>query len=321
MEYLSSCFISRQDISYCLVGGQLTGENWSGSISFYNEQLPSVSNDNIDNALKKSHVMTIETPTYGCINNVCYSSKMTDLVILGSISGALLSFSLNQIKNKATENNLTKLYQHNSSIEAMDTLGDTTSIISGNDIGQIVIYDIESSTPLLQWCHTKQILDIASRNDNTFCSSSYGGETFFWDNRISKDPSIQLKTKLSHDDDPTVSNISFHQKNDHLVALSMLSNAFRVYDIRSPDKPIINEKGLISKPSFRIAFSPHQEDLIAIGSDDSSVKVFDISNSKIVYKYEKHLDKVRSISWNKEKNEFISGSWDRTVIKHTLDSN
>lgn len=318
MEFLSSCFLSHKNISYVLVGGQLTGENWSGSISFYNDQCPSPSNDNIDISLEKSHILTIDTPTYGCVNDVCYSSKMSDIVILGTISGSLLSISLDSINKKASENNLTKLYQHNSSIEAMDTLGDTANIISGNDLGQIVLYDLESSIPTFQWCHPKQIIDIASRNNNTFCSSSYDGETYFWDNRICKDPSIQLKTKLSHDEDPTVTNISFHHKNDNLVALSMLSGVFRVYDIRNPDKPVINEKSLISKPSFSMEFSPHQEDHIAIGSDDSSVIVFDISNSKVVYKYNNHLDKVRGITWNEKKNEFISASWDRTIIKHSL---
>lgn len=315
MQVLSSCFIDHPDVTWCLAGGHITGSTWSGGIQFYNEKLPSAKDAT---GVNVSQTYTWDSSEYGCINAVSWSPALNDSVVCGNLDGDLMTVSVSKIKGKAASNKcVDHLYKHNDSIESIDCFQNTPFIVSGNSLGQVALFDIKDTRTIHKWCHSKRILKVsASRaNDKLFASSSYDGTMYLWDSAVVKH-AIQLNSKISGRDS-TVGSISFHHKDENIVALGYINGIVRVYDLRNPDSFTSEIK--VATSSVNVAFSPHKTEQLVITSDDPSVFVVDINDSNAqIYSNSTHKDHIKSVAWNLRSDEFITTSWDGVILCHTI---
>ena len=54
--------------------------------------------------------------------------------------------------------------------------------------------------------------------------------------------------------------------------------------------------------------------MLASGSDDSTVNLWDIENESLLDTFYEHSNSVMSVSFNPNGGMLVSGSWDNTVI-------
>ena len=63
---------------------------------------------------------------------------------------------------------------------------------------------------------------------------------------------------------------------------------------------------------FSVAFSPDGKYALS-GSDDKTIKLWDISTGKEIRTFKGHTSTVRSVAFSPDGKYFLSGSWDKTI--------
>lgn len=69
-----------------------------------------------------------------------------------------------------------------------------------------------------------------------------------------------------------------------------------------------------SKGISAIAFSPNDSNILASGSDDLSIRMWDISTQKCLRVLKKHTFHVTTLQFNSKGNVLVSGSADETIV-------
>lgn len=79
-------------------------------------------------------------------------------------------------------------------------------------------------------------------------------------------------------------------------------------------KRVANDKAHVDSV-LALASNRAHRNLLASGSADKTVKLWDLNSQKCAKSYSHHTDKVCSLAWHpKESTVLLSGSWDRTVV-------
>lgn len=120
-------------------------------------------------------------------------------------------------------------------------------------------------------------------------------------------------------DEKTVESVSWHYTQDDIFASGGDDGRMKLWDLRvppaDPPKSLLVSGGAPSDTNA-VAFSPHSEYLIATGSGDHVVRIFDIRSFKEnVHEMISHSDDVLNVEWSPMKeNVLASSSADRRVF-------
>jgi len=105
--------------------------------------------------------------------------------------------------------------------------------------------------------------------------------------------------------------------SEHIFATGDEAGTVAIFDTRNTKEELLLNTE--RKRSVRaIEYSPKDSNLLALGSDDTTVSLLSTKENKLSYQSKDHNDFVRSIAFNEDGLSFLSGSWDRTVRKHDL---
>jgi len=149
-------------------------------------------------------------------------------------------------------------------------------------------------------------------------SGSDDGVVCVWDidasSNSSKNNEVSpIATFTGHDS--IVEDVSFHRVHDSMLGSVSDDRYYRIWDIRSKDKPVQKVKAHSAEING-IDFSPASDFLFVTASSDKTIKLWDIRNpDKELHVFTAHTDEVFSICWSPfHETIFASGSSDRRVM-------
>ena len=66
--------------------------------------------------------------------------------------------------------------------------------------------------------------------------------------------------------------------------------------------------------------NPDERFMLHLGSDDNTVKLFNVNDGAVVRSFLHHTDRVTCLALLSEGRRFVSGSWDGTarIVEHGL---
>lgn len=125
-----------------------------------------------------------------------------------------------------------------------------------------------------------------------------------------------MKTYTHHSS--IVNDVQYHPLHSSLIGTVSDDITLQIIDIREPDttRAAASSEGQHRDAINAIAFNPAAETVLATGSADKSIGLWDLRNLKTrLHALESHADSVTSLSWHPfEESVLASASYDRKII-------
>ena len=164
--------------------------------------------------------------------------------------------------------------------------------------------------PIVLEKHQEQITTIAfSQDSQKLASGSFDQTLLIWDD-LDTPNSLPTHTPLNIEDG-NVNAVAFSFDGQWLAS-GLANHQIQLWDLDSLDntpKILEGHGGEISA----LAFSPHNPNILASGSWDNTVRIWDLSNSKDPKILKKHKSRIRSVVFSPNDNILATSSEDRTV--------
>lgn len=186
---------------------------------------------------------------------------------------------------------------------------DEWRLIASTAKGQSILWDAKRGVLLQRISHhTAPSLRITWNpyDPNLICSTSSDSTVVVFN------PQGKVLKKYKHS--KAIYGCDFNKINKNLLAVGGFDASVLVYDVSSvSNKPIHEFKGHTSRV-FNVVWSPLLTNMIASGSDDRTIRVWDMSEPSKVKVLRGHTHNVRALVWSHEVPYILmSGSWDGTI--------
>ncbi|KAJ2723884.1 hypothetical protein GGI07_002347 [Coemansia sp. Benny D115] len=194
--------------------------------------------------------------------------------------------------------------------------GDSDVFVSASDDGTALLWDAREKHPVASIDHQLPLTSVAALpSGNVIFAGSLDNCVTGWDIRTLTAPSIVLR---GHSD--TVMGICVSPKSGNYLISTSLDNTVRLWDLR-PYCRIKNrcervfagaphgfEKNLI-RPAF-----DREESMVASGSADRTMTIWDMRSGEIKYKLPGHKGCVTQVDFHPLEPIVLSGSVDKTMF-------
>lgn len=234
--------------------------------------------------------------TISRFSDVVYDARFRDdgrLIVAGDGSGLVQIFDL---KSRAILRSFTG---HTGAVRSVSFLG--TSVLSGGNDKSVRVFDIATQEQLFYGQEHGDYVKYVStfhQNPNLFISASYDHTVKLWDTRQEK--SVMT---LSHEN--PVESAALFSTDSVLVTAS--SSSIFVWDILggASGGKLLNVSSNSQKTFTSLCFNADYSRLLA-GSLDHQVKVYNISNYKVVHTY-KYQNPITSVAHSPDSSHFVCG--------------
>lgn len=153
----------------------------------------------------------------------------------------------------------------------------------------------------LSWSPLQEGHLISGSDDQQIC---------LWDvqGRPGKNQSLQAKS-IYQGHTSVVEDVAWHSKHQHLFGSVGDDKMLMIWDTRKPStEPVLHQVEAHEAEINCLSFNPMNEYILATGSADKTVALFDLRNLKTkLHLFESHTDEVFQVSWS-PKNETILSS-------------
>ncbi len=202
------------------------------------------------------------------------------------------------------------LVGHTSSIWSIAFSPDSQTLASGGDEPTVRLWDVNTGECRNLSGHTDQILTVAFSLDGRIASGSSDGTIRLWD------LNGECSHFIGHSD--RVWSVAFG--GDNILASGSADSTIRLWEINSGQcLKILSGHGNLSPEGDRftsrvrsVAFNPDAKILVS-GSDDRTVRVWEIATGKCLQILQGHTNSVFSVAFNADGHTVASGSTDQTV--------
>lgn len=249
------------------------------------------------------------------INSVVFSPDDKKL-ISGSDDGSMIFWNLEGDKPNET-GVCYKLSEHKSAVNSTDFAKDSSFFVSASKDTTVRLWRLNSTgtkpneEPVVYKCHGLNVRHVALNNEsNQFCTSSDDKTVKVWDaghrNKF-------ITSLLGHNN--WVRSAKYCPKQSSLVASTGDDGLILVHDLRCTPKiypvhSVSGSKGKSNSHFTTLDWYPLSDFLIAVGSSDASIRLYDIRQGNLVQFYESHESPVTSVSFHASGKYLASSSSD-----------
>jgi len=154
----------------------------------------------------------------------------------------------------------------------------------------------------LSWSPFEEGHLLSGSDDQQVCLWDISGRT------TKKDQSLAAKS-IYQGHTSVVEDVSWHSKHQHLFGSVGDDKMLMIWDTRKPSsEPAIHQVEAHTAEVNCLSFNPENEFILATGSADKTVALFDLRNLKTkLHLFESHTDEVFQVAWS-PKNETILSS-------------
>ena len=259
------------------------------------------------------------------INSVAFSSDGSKIVS-GSDDGIVVFWNLKGTKD--TDTGLCyRLEGHKGSINAVDYASNDEFFVSASQDTHVRLWKLNSTLnkpneePVAYKCHGSNIRHVSLNHESTrFVTSSDDKTVKLWDANYRNKFIMSL---MGHTN--WVRSSKFCSTNTSLVASCGDDCMVLVHDIRAPVRSppvhsISGSKGKIHSSSHftSLDWFPLSDFLVAVGSTDASLRIYDLRQGQVVQYYESHNGPVNTVEFHKDGTHLISGSSDNVIKVYDL---
>ncbi|XP_015117051.1 methylosome protein 50 [Diachasma alloeum] len=287
-----------------LGGGNLTDRYWNGTVWYFDET----------EVLDRNKSFTA-TRTSSTVSDAAFIEG--DKFILAEDGGIVQM--LNVVKPPETWTvglqSIGHTCQHDDSVTSLAVFESKSHFVSGGMDRCLKVW--ETSTMLAehsyQTAHIAIItsVDVLSKSDTVFVSTSLDSEAVIWDVRTPK-PARRL---YKIDDGVGLTAVVCNPVNEHEVAMGGQDGYVFLGDVRKPEE-LVYKSLEFPRPIHRLKYHP-KRNWLAGCCNDTTVKVLDTSQQlSLLLENNSHTDFVRGLAWTKD--ELLTCSWDSTIQRHSL---
>lgn len=275
------------------------------------------------------------------INSVALAPDHLNQLVSGSDDGSVIFWNLNGDDPSLT-GTCYKLDGHKEAVTCVDYSSDGSFFLSASKDTTVKLWRLTNGgkpneEPVTHKCHGSNIQSVHLNGTNEkFCTGSDDKTVKVWS---SKYKNKFLQTLVGHTN--WVRDARFSPRNQEIIASCGDDCQLLLHDLRSGPRslPICRISGCKKSPSASRLVSPNSSPfpspvssvhftcldwypttdfMIAVGSSDSSVRVYDIRTSQIVQVYESHSQPVTSLSFHPTGKYLVSSSLDSLIKIYDL---
>ncbi|KAH3743445.1 Apolipoprotein A-IV [Pelomyxa schiedti] len=202
------------------------------------------------------------------------------------------------------------LSKHKGSIMCLKWNPNGNYILTGSEDKTMVVWDAQTGEIVQQYnCHSGVILDVDWRNATSFASSSARGPICICDLK-SKKPTMRLE---GHESEV---NVIKWDPNGLLLASCSDDRTAKVWDIKNDRVVCAHTFAEHTREIYTLKWSPglfSANPLIATGSMDTTVKLWDVNVGKCTYTLKHHVGPVITLSFSPDGTYLATGTNDDSV--------
>ncbi|KAL6810020.1 hypothetical protein J3E69DRAFT_179767 [Trichoderma sp. SZMC 28015] len=204
---------------------------------------------------------------------------------------------------------LQTLEGHSDLVHSIVFSPDGQRLASGSDDGTIKIWDVNSGSCQTLECYNSVLSIAFSPDGQQLASGLSDGVIKVWD---IKESSFYLQTSESFNHQVN----SVHFSRNGRFAFGLLNGIVGVWDMKSTYLQTFESH---KKPVLSVVFSPNNQ-LLASGSSDDTIKVWDITSGACLQTLEGHKNSINSVIFCPNGHRLTSGSSDSTIRVWDIDS-
>lgn len=207
--------------------------------------------------------------------------------------------------------------EHDDVVRSVAVNPDKSKAVSASDDKTLRVWDVlDSASTASVAClqgHAAQVLagTWCNANGQIVASVSKDYTVCLWDVREASAPTAVGKLPAY------ATSVEWSDSHPNQLFLGHITGEVAAYDVRS-----LGDATMLSKEQTDLvgALAVSKDGLLAAGSDDGSIVVYDLgkSNEVVYYDNEKHADFVRGLSWDPTSKCLKSAGWDGKVATHLL---
>jgi WD40 repeat protein len=191
--------------------------------------------------------------------------------------------------------------------------GGEKAVTVGQDRKVVVCSIVQEAVLNTYRGHSDAVVAVASHptSESNFITTSRDGHVRLWDTRKPRPASCMRGLSSSC--------LAWSSHNENMIAAGSHSGGVVVLDWRggSGANSCWSKYHPHTREITTLAFAPWNYNVLASGSEDTTVKIYSLKQQSTLYSSSQHTDYVHGVSWHPHQPHVISCGWDGQVLQHT----
>lgn len=294
------------DGSFLLGSSALTGNIWDGEMSVFNDHSDYLQCPNL--------TMVAHNTSSGVNDALWLPGGMT--ICGGLDSGCLEVFQLQQKMVCSCDGRVVQA--HDDVIVGVALLaGGSETVVSVSLDTNVVVSDLTCGAVLNTYRgHSDGVLAVAPHptSVSVFITSSRDGCIRLWDTR-KPTPASTIESHVG-----MCTALAWANTDENRIATGGQKGRVVIMDLRKGEgsDSCLHKYQPHSKDITKLTFAPWNCNILASGSEDTTVKVYSLSTQSELWCSTQHSDYVQGLSWHPSKPYLLSCGWDGQLLLHNI---